>query len=377
MTSSQIHFAWQSNGFGQRFRTGVSLHSHTMHSREMLDFVPRIVKTIPVLRQVVAGEERRYAKRHGQLPDYTSAYWTPPVGEREVYTVERRQIEEGLGLDALVSLSDHDNIDAVMHLHLLRDFRRAPVSVEWTVPYGPSFFHLGVHNLAPERARGWMATLAGFTAQPTGERLRELLAALHERPNILVVLNHPFWDEKGIGPLAHRELLEDLLGQHGRWIHALEFNGMRPWLENREVLKLAEAWSQCVISGGDRHCSHPNTVVNLTNASSFDEFVEEVRRGRLSDVLALNAYRESYNVRFAEAVWDIVREYPENPGRVNWTDRVFCRHDNGQFMPISHIWAENAPGIAKLFTAALRLMGSQPVRSTLRLALRSAGEAQP
>jgi peptidoglycan/xylan/chitin deacetylase (PgdA/CDA1 family) len=376
MTSSQIHFAWHSNGFGKRFRTGVSLHSHTMHSREMLDFVPRIVKTIPVLRQVVAGEERRYAKRHGHLPDYTSAYWTPPVGEREVYTVERRQIEEDLGLDALVSLTDHDNIDAVMHLHLLRDFSPAPVSVEWTVPYGPSFFHLGVHNLAPERARAWIDTLAEFTAQPTGERLRELLAALHERPNILVVLNHPFWDEKGIGPQAHRELLENLLRQHGQWIHALEFNGMRPWVENHEVLKLAEAWNRRVISGGDRHCSHPNTVVNLTNASSFDEFVDEVRRG-CSDVLALNAYRESYNVRFAESVWDIVREYPENLGRVHWSDRVFCRHDNGQFMPISHLWAENAPGIAKVFTAALRLMGSQPVRSTLRLALRAAGEAQP
>src|SRR5580658_3440467 len=66
MTSSQIHFTWQSNGFGQRFRTGVSLHSHTMHSREMLDFVPRILKGIPVLRQALEAEERRYTRRYGR-----------------------------------------------------------------------------------------------------------------------------------------------------------------------------------------------------------------------------------------------------------------------------------------------------------------------
>lgn len=377
MTSSQIHFAWQRPGAGRSFRTGVSLHSHTMHSREMLDFIPRIVKGVPVLRQLIDGEERRYARRHGQLPDYTSAYWTPPLGEREAYTVERRQIEEVLGLDALVSLSDHDNLDAAMHLHLLREFCAAPVSVEWTVPYGPSFFHLGVHNLAPGQARAWMATLAGFTAQPTAERLRELLSALHECPSILVVLNHPFWDEKGIGPESHRVLLEDFLRQHGQWIHALEFNGMRAWPENQEVLKLARDWNQCVLSGGDRHCSHPNTVVNLTNTSNFDEFVEEVRRDRMSDVLVLDEYRESYNVRFVEAVWDIVREYPENLGRVHWSDRVLCRDEDGQFVSMSHVWAENAPAIAKVLTTALRLAGSQPVRSTLRLALRAGSEALP
>jgi hypothetical protein len=376
MTSSQIHFAWQNQGWGKSFRTGVSLHSHTMHSREMLDFIPRILKRVPVLKHALAAEERRYIRRHGHPPDYSSAYWTPPLNERAAYTLENRQIED-LGLDGLVSLTDHDNIDAAMHLHLLKAFRVAPVSVEWTVPYGPSFFHLGVHNLAAGDARQWMSDLAEYTASPEPARLTELLDALNASSNVLVVLNHPFWDEKGIGPEAHRQLLENLLRQHGRWIHALEFNGMRPWVENRDVLKLAHDWGQCVISGGDRHCGHANTVLNLTNTSTFDEFVEEVRRDRLSDVLVLKEYRESYNVRFAEAIWDIVRDYPESLGRVHWPDRVFYRHKDGRFLPLAHAWATEAPPIVNVFRFVVRLMGSAHVRSTLRLALRSRGEALP
>jgi len=380
MTSWQIHFAWQSQRLGTRFRAGVSLHSHTMHSREMLDFIPRILRSVPVLRQVLASEERRFAERHGRPPDYASAYWTPPLGEREAYTLERRQIE-GLGLHPLVSLTDHDNLDAAMHLHLMKAFREAPVSVEWTVPYGPSFFHLGVHNLAEDEARAWMATLAQFTAQPRPAMLAELLSALNACPNALVVLNHPFWDEKGIGPAGHRLLLGDLLRRYGQWIHAVEFNGMRPWLENRDVLQLAREWNQCVISGGDRHCSHANTVLNLTNAHSLDEFVDEVRRDRLSEVLVLKEYRESYHVRFAEAIWDIVRDYPEHLGRVHWSDRVFYRGDDGQYQPMSHVWAEEPPRMVQLGGLAVRLLGSGPVRSTLlstlRLAVRAGGEALP
>jgi hypothetical protein len=380
MMSPQIHFAWQSHGLEKRFRTGISLHSHTMHSREMLDFIPRILKGIPVLRQVLAAEEQRHARRYGRPPDYMSSYWTPPLSEREAYTLERRQIED-LGIDPIVSLTDHDNIDAAMHLHMLKAFRQAQVSVEWTVPYGPSFFHLGVHNLVPEHARAWMATLAEFTAQPAPARLPELLEALNACPSVLVVLNHPFWDEKGIGPAAHRLLLDDLLRKHGQWIHAVEFNGMRPWVENQEVLKLAAAWNQCVISGGDRHCSHANTVLNLTNAAGFDEFVQQVRRDRLSHVLVLKEYRESYNVRFAEAIWDIIRDYPERLGRVHWTDRVFYRHDDGRYLPVSHAWAQDAPGIVHVFRFMMRLLGSPRVRSTLlstlRLAVRAGGEALP
>ncbi|HEY1242240.1 MAG TPA: hypothetical protein VGF16_16865, partial [Bryobacteraceae bacterium] len=145
MTSTQLHFAWLNPSVVRRFRTGISLHSHTMHSRESLTFVPRIVQTIPVLRHIVAYKERQYERQNGYPLDYSRAYWTPPLPEHAAYSLERRQIEESLGLNAIVSLTDHDSIEASKRLDLFEECRWTPVSVEWTVPYGPSFFHLGVH----------------------------------------------------------------------------------------------------------------------------------------------------------------------------------------------------------------------------------------
>ena len=113
MTSSQIHFAWREGGALRRFRTGVSLHSHTLHSKESLDFVPRMAKAVPIIREAVAYEERQYVKRNGFPPNYDGAYWTPILSEREAFQLERAQIEEKLGLNAHVSLTDHDSVAAI------------------------------------------------------------------------------------------------------------------------------------------------------------------------------------------------------------------------------------------------------------------------
>jgi hypothetical protein len=65
--SSQLHFAWHdAPGLLRRFQTGVSLHSHTMHSQESLDFLPPIARKVPLVRQAVDHEERQYEKRHGR-----------------------------------------------------------------------------------------------------------------------------------------------------------------------------------------------------------------------------------------------------------------------------------------------------------------------
>ena len=129
--------------------------------------------------------------------------------------MERRQISETLGLAPLVSLSDHDSIEAAMHLHVVEKPETVPVSVEWTVPFGPSFFHLGVHNLPRGEARSWMDALAGYTRTRQPHELRQLLATLNDNPGILIVFNHPLWDEKGIGASEHRQLVASFLGECG------------------------------------------------------------------------------------------------------------------------------------------------------------------
>jgi hypothetical protein len=373
MRSTQYHFSWLHPSIVQRFRLGLSLHSHTIHSREGLDFVQRIARTIPVLRDIVAYEERRYERRNGCPLDYSRTYWQPPLPEGEAFLLEQRQLE-ALGLNSIVSLTDHDNIEASKRLGLFEESRTAPVSVEWTVPYGPSFFHLGVHNLPRESAGMWMESLAEYTARPEPRLLRGLLAALDDQRDVLVVFNHPFWDEKGIGPQAHQEIVTSFLKEFGCWLHAIEFNGLRPWPENQAAIALAETAGLCVVSGGDRHASDPNAVLNLSNAGSFAEFADEVRQEGISDVLILPRYREPFRLRCAEAIWDIVREYPEHAGRVRWTERVFYRTTTGEYASLSSAWGGDGPAVVGTFMAVVRILSSPHVRPTLRMALKTKGE---
>ena len=377
MTRTQLHFQWREPKAPGQFRTAVSLHSHTMHSRENLDFIPRLARTIPGVREALAAEERAYARRNGRLLNYAGACWTPPHPEREALRLEQRQIEERLGLAALISLTDHDNIEASSHLHLFEEYASTPVSVEWTVPFGRSFFHLGVHNLPRDEARQWMSRMAAYTAAPAACDLRALLAGLSERPEILVVFNHPLWDEMVIGQAAHREMVAGFLGRFGGWLHALELNGMRTWPENQAVLAIAAASGHPVVAGGDRHGSEPNAVLNLTNARDFAAFSDEVRRGGVSEVLVLPQYREPQRLRYAETVWDVVREYPEYTGRVRWTDRCFYRNREGVEAPLSAAWNGDGPGVVSAFFFLARLVFSRQVRPTLRLAMRARGEVLP
>ena len=76
-------------------------------------------------------------------------------------------------------------------------------------------------------------------------------------------------------------------------------------------------------------------------------------------------------------MWDVVRDYPSHVGRVRWTDRFFYRAADGEFAPLSRVWRDDGPGIVGLFMSVVRLMGSQQMRFTLRLAMRANSEALP
>ncbi len=367
MKRSNLHLLWRDRSSIGQFRSGVSLHSHTSHSRESLAFVPRYTADAPVLGKAIRRQEERYRERTGATLDWGRAFWRPPLTAREAWNLEQRQIQN-LGLDALVSLSDHDDIQAGVQLSVLE--QPAPISVEWTVPFGPSFFHLGIHNLPPSRAQEIMNDLAEITADPVRERIRGALAMVNEFPETLVVWNHPAWDEAGIGSLEHAHLAGQFLERFSDLIHALELNGLRPWSENRRVMQIAERSGHPLISGGDRHGLEPNANLNLTNAANFAEFVEEIRRDRHSDVLFMPQYREPLRVRMIETMWDIVRDYPEFPEeRRRWSDRVFYEQMDGAVRPLSALWQGDGPWVVKWFLHGLRATKSPQVRSALKLAL--------
>src|SRR5580704_6851878 len=116
MTNGNVHFLWQDPAAARNFRTGVCLHGHTLYSQECLDFLPRYAHHVPGISQVM----RHYQgpRRNGQAPiDFARAYWTPPLTPSSALHLERKQIGR-LGLAPLVSLTDHDSIDAGLALQV-------------------------------------------------------------------------------------------------------------------------------------------------------------------------------------------------------------------------------------------------------------------
>jgi hypothetical protein len=370
MPSSAISYLWRDKGAPKGFRTGVSLHSHTNQSRETLDFLANFGNQFPVMRPLLSRLERRAEQMHGIHIDYAASYWTPPMTPKLAFDLETRQIEK-LGLAPMVSITDHDNIKAPMLLRTVPSARQIPVSVEWSAPYGGSqAFHLGVHNLPSARAAEWMATLAEFTAHPSDARLTEILAALHREANVLVVFNHPMWDLYLVGKEKHQFLVNEFLQKNGAFLHALELNGLRNWDENRSARRLAEKWNMLLISGGDRHGVEANANVNLTNATTFTEFVHEVRRQKKSNVLFLQQYADPWKHRILQSTIDAIRHYPEFPqGSRSWDDRVFHPDANGVVRPLSELWPHgSAPRLIGAGLALVQLMGRGLVGGGLRLA---------
>src|SRR5262245_53068683 len=129
------------------FRSAVSLHSHTMHSRESLGRLPSYIANVPVASLIIEREIGRLHLYTGRVFDFHRMFWTPPLSPREALQLERGQIESQIHLRPLVSLTDHDNIEAGLHLRMLDRSSDVPVSVEWSVPYAGSVFHLGIHHL--------------------------------------------------------------------------------------------------------------------------------------------------------------------------------------------------------------------------------------
>jgi len=342
LSRTSISYLWREPHAAKGFTAGVSLHSHTSQSKETLDFIAELSTDWRPLQPIMRWLEARSLHHTGIRPDYARSYWTPPLTPRLAFDLERSQIEDHLQLPSLVSLTDHDNIQAPLLLRTVPSARHIPVSVEWTVPYADSAFHIGIHNLPSAAGSDWMTRLEAFTALPIAARratlLYDILAELDELPNVLIIFNHPLWDLYRVGHDHHRVLVNDFLATHGQHIHALELNGLRNWKENREVADLARKWNQLVISGGDRHGIEPNANLNLTRAASFTAFVHEVRRERRSHVLFMPQYAEPWKHRILNSTLAAIRNYPDFPeGSRRWDERVYHPDAEGKIRPLADL----------------------------------------
>ena len=376
MATSTVSYLWRDPDAPRGFSTGVSLHSHTNQSKETLDFLANLGSRYAVIRPLLARLERRAESKHGVRVNYAASYWTPPMTPKLAFDLESGQIEK-LELHSMVSITDHDTIAAPMLLRTIPSARRIPVSVEWSVPYGGvQDFHLGVHNLPSGRAKEWMRTLADYTACPKEERLKEILAALHDEPDVLLVFNHPLWDLFLVGEEKHRFLVNEFLQKFGGMLHALELNGLRNWEENRATRRLAHQWNMVLISGGDRHGVEANANINLTNATSFTEFVHQIRRVRVSNVLFMPQYAQPWKHRLLQSTLDAIRDYPDFPqGSRTWDERAYHPDAHGVVRPLREIWPKGrTPFSIHWAIKAVQMLGNGPVSGGLRIAWSDEGQ---
>jgi hypothetical protein len=347
------------------FRGAVSLHSHTWHSREPLDFIQRVIARMPFAGPILGRVAKLLSTR---TIDPACCFWRPPVSPLGAYRIETGQIAP-LGLNPMVSITDHDDISACLDLHCLG--LDVPISLEWSVPWGATSFHIGVHNLPPAEARGIAHALAEFTTRPRRRRLRELLEWLGGMPYTLLVLNHPFDNEERTTAAVHRGLVVEMLSLHRTQFHALELNGLKRLAENREVIRLAAECCLPVISGGDRHCLEPSANLNLTRAATFSEFVSDLRSGVPSEILFMPQYSEPIALRLAQTVIEAIGRYPSLHGAEHWTDRTFFVDDSGCTHSLASLWPVETAAIVRAILGAANVVAHPRMIAPLRSAFRS------
>ncbi len=372
LKQTRLHILHETENLAPKAKTGVSLHCHTQYSKEMLDFIPHYAEKLPIISFFWKMERDRYLKREGKAIDFSTAFWSPPMTPFDVYEIEKTQINDA-GLEAIVSISDHDSIDGNLALNEQRENAKAPISLEWTVPFEYGFFHVGVHNLPKDRAVELTQTLIdySFSEKPNNEHLHELFAMLNEIPQVLIILNHPLWDIEIVGKEKHEILLRHFIKEHGRWIHAFEINGFRAWSENKAVIEMAEVLGIPIATGGDRHGCKPNTVINLTNAKTFEEFVEEIRVDRRSEVVLMPEYKQPLHSRQLQSFSEILRNYPDFPeDRRRWFDRVHFDLGKGEGLnPLSaYGWVNGGPLWLRLAIRTLGFFGSPKMRPFFAIA---------
>jgi hypothetical protein len=358
--------AYVGNADWSAFRSVVSPHAHTHHSREVLSDLPVYIRRIPLVGPWFDREVNR--RRANDAPvDFSKGWWHPPVSARALFDSEVSQIDRRFGLESIVSMTDHDDLTAGLSIQRLYAADRAPISVEWTVPYAEGFFHLGIHDLPHAHATEWLERFAAFTNSDTTESLRALLDELHAR-DALIVLNHPLWDLAGIGERLHMVRLDEFLVAFGDRIHALELNGYRSRHENGGVRRLGADRGLPLISGGDRHALAPNALLNVTRAATFAEFAAEIR-DRVSHIVVMPEYREPLAGRVMAAAVDVLGAYRNGQGGLErWFDRVTCEW-NGDMRPLSHHWPRGGPLWVRSVVGVFRVCASRPFQPMWRAAL--------
>jgi predicted metal-dependent phosphoesterase TrpH len=167
------------------------------------------------------------------------------------------------GMD-LVTVTDHDSIDAAEHLRHYPDFFLSE-EVTCTTPSGTEI-HVGVygieerHHIELQRRRHDVPSLAAY---------------LNEQ-KLLFSINHVFSSLTGRRTELDFQMFEELFP-------AMEtLNGHIPALNNRAAAQLAQDWQKAAVAGSDAHTIETLalTYTDVVGADSIGSYLAAVRQGR-------------------------------------------------------------------------------------------------
>jgi predicted metal-dependent phosphoesterase TrpH len=256
----------------REFGYAVSLHNHSHHSVEKLAALNQVVK-LGFMRPLSGVLQKSFGLGGVSDLNYAEVTFNPPYSPEDVYHMEEAAAAKW-GFDGVhLAITDHDEIAG--GLALLRGrpdlSGRIALSEELSLWFQGHLFHLGVSCMPESEVEETHARIQSAARDGRYDELFETLAA----SGCLVVLNHPLiaWKPGADIPVA------ELLSRYGWAIHALEINGMRSREENDRVLELARHWRKPVVGGGDSHLLVASSVLSLSQAASFKDFVAEVKDG--------------------------------------------------------------------------------------------------
>jgi hypothetical protein len=102
-------------------------------------------------------------------------------------------------------------------------------------------------------------------------------------------------------------------------------------------------------------------LLNVTNGSTFREFVQEIREHRESVILVMPEYRQALVARKLQVIGDTIRAYPGKPaGQQWWADRV-TYEDDGVVCALSEKWGDGGPAWVRLTVRAFQAGTSAPM----------------
>ena len=261
----------------REFGYAVSLHNHSHYSVEKLAALNQVVK-LAFMRPLSGILQSSFGLGDVSNLNYADVTFNPPYTPEDVYQMEAAAAAHWGFHGVHLAITDHDEFAGSLALLRSRpDLTgctngRIAIGEELSLWFQGHLFHLGVSHLPESSVAETHTRMQAAARAGRYDELFETLAA----SGCLVVLNHPLiaW-AKGAETIP----VTALLSRYGWAIHALEVNGMRTREENDRVLELARQWRKPVVGGGDSHLLVASSILSLSQAATFKDFIAEVKDG--------------------------------------------------------------------------------------------------